>query len=837
MDHEALHQFFEALFDPADMVEVRFLPPMKTKANQWWLDAPGLVVGNWDEIADRNEKQDVYFGVNPRAERRGDADAVRLCRCVFVDLDKTTPQDGARRVADAKLPQPSVEVNSGHGYHAYWRLADAVTPQEFRSIQHALARLVGGDPAVKDPPRIMRMPYTTHVTKKTGARCEIVANRQSTHDIETIVMCLPETEQTIEPMPALPEGARGKLPSWANEFLVSGAPEGGRNNQAFSVACAMKGAGWTRADAEQAILAAAGYCVPPMPEDEAMACVESAWGKPRTPCADSVDDGPLLAPCTAWLRHTPTATTQQNPTPTAAVDGEDLVIGEPTKAPRPSDAGEVSNVVQSYDKEGKTILFAQTMQRIVEQIKDASGGWPARAGGMLFVPGAPTPKHELPIAGAVRVLSKHDQLFAWIHTQTDSIFFSEQRNCVDPSDGMMRSPIKRQELYEHLRECVTPCYDATEILPHHPPAEKTWYAPAVLPATRRDVLAEFCDGLNWDTAIDRDLMMAVVLTMFWGGEKGQRPAFVFQSRYGAGSGKTTSATLLSEIAGGCVQMGHAEDVEQFTRRLLSDSGLSRRAVLVDNVKGKMDVAGIEALITAPEISGHRLYHGHATRPNRITWMLTANHPQLSHDLSERSVPINIGPQKADAAFIARMHDFIRERRPELVAAAIRTLQEPDRCEIEPHNRDRWSRWQAAVLQKFDAGNEIAAEIQRRRGEMDSDQDDAAEIAAVARAIIRHEYADPDTDKVFLSHKAMADGVAAMQGEADAMSRRKTISYIKNRLGGGYLSPMRSTKYAGMRGFSWTGAGCLDPDRYAKAIAEYPTDLSQESVLTEMRSLE
>jgi hypothetical protein len=425
---------------------------------------------------------------------------------------------------------------------------------------------------------------------------------------------------------------------------------------------------------------------------------------------------------------------------------------------------------------------------------------------MMFVPGEPAQEGELPSPyDSIRVLVKHDGLFAWLHEHFQ-LFWTEQK-CNNPLDGASRTPVKRTEIYDHMIHTLTPYYLSAEVLPHHPPAERTWYAPCKLPNTDQSILWEMAERMNWDTEKDKCLMLAAILTMFWGGPCGGRPAFVFQSRYGAGSGKTTSAELIASVAGGQTMLNHSETIDDLNKRLLGDNELMKRCVLFDNIKSRTDIAGLESSITAKEISGHKMYLGSASRPNRFTWFLTANYPQLSHDLADRSIPINVGCQKADDSFRSSFEKWIQANRPRIVAACINMLAGPDKCQIEPQNRDRWAEWQSAVLQKFENGNELAAEIKARRHEMDSDQHDAEEIANAIKSVIGIAGRRPDYEKVFFSRRALATLVQMLHGEDDRMGRRQTISYINNRLGTGALERLTQHRSRAGRGYVWTGIYC------------------------------
>lgn len=836
-----LYRFFDALFEQDDRVEVRFLPPMKTKSNQWFLDSPDIIVAEWEDIDDRNKRQDVYFGVNPRAERAGTAEAIRVCRCVFADFDHVTAEEATRRIDAATLPEPTVMVSSGHGIHTYWRLEEPIDPTQWRAVQRGIIAALDCDAKVKDPPRIMRLPYTKHVAKHKGGDptwCRILYNRETRHDIEDIVMRLPITDAEPERGEGqLPDGERAPLPAWANAFLVGGSDSGSRNQTAFDVSCCMAGAGWPREDAERMIVAAAERCTPPLPEDEALASVASAYSKERSPATPDPATLPLGSSwqiAAGMADRPPSRMTVKVETPATAgpamvaVEGDALHFGEPIHRQPVGRFGFLSNVIESVDKEGNITTHPRPVAQVVAALQQVTGGWPRRAGGRLFVPGDQPEPGELPRPTAIRSMDRVDAGFAWMHAHTD-LYWADGKRCSDQMDGSSRTSIKRGEFYEHLKDTAQPHYDATEVLPHCPPADRTWYAPCILPASDRGILDDLVDRLNYETAIDRGLMLAAVLTLFWGGPCGQRPAFLFSSQYGAGSGKTASAEMIARVAGGTILLGKDETPDQLTKRLLSDSALAKRVVLADNIKGKMDVAGIEAMVTAGEISGHRMYHGHATRPNRLTWIITANVPNMSHDLAERSVNIRIGTQRADSAWRTEIEDWIDANRAALVSAALGVLAGPDAETIEQHNLDRWARWQASVLAKVEGANEIAVAVLDRRQDLDADRDEAEDIALIVKALIRLKGHSPDEIKAFVERKALADAYQACQDDNDKWGRRKTVSYINNRVGSGALRQIRVTKWGGRRGWQWVGEACLDPDHYGCVVNEMPPDFGADDV--------
>jgi hypothetical protein len=87
---------------------------------------------------------------------RTQANVIRV-RALFVDLDGAP----IAPVLESGLPPDWVVRSSPGRWHAYWRVSNCPLGQ-FATAQVALARRFDGDPAVKDLPRVMRVPGFFH---------------------------------------------------------------------------------------------------------------------------------------------------------------------------------------------------------------------------------------------------------------------------------------------------------------------------------------------------------------------------------------------------------------------------------------------------------------------------------------------------------------------------------------------------------------------------------------------------------------------------------------------------------------------------------------------------
>lgn len=114
---------------------------------------------------------DVYGGVQPRHEHGGGGSAIAALTALYADLDcgqakrlenKSAALNKLSSLALLGLG-PSVLVDSGNGFHAYWPLREPLAAEDRRDWQHAMRALadsVDADPSVTDLPRILRVPGT-----------------------------------------------------------------------------------------------------------------------------------------------------------------------------------------------------------------------------------------------------------------------------------------------------------------------------------------------------------------------------------------------------------------------------------------------------------------------------------------------------------------------------------------------------------------------------------------------------------------------------------------------------------------------------------------------------
>lgn len=133
-----------------------------------------------------------------------DADITR-CASVFNEWDDRPIEWQVQAWQELGLPSPTAMViTGGKSVHCYWRLSEPMAPDEWRVLQRRLIDYAGGDPACKNPSRLMRLPGYRYVDKETGEVtdnvAELIYQSDATYTVAEIEACIPAPEPA--PVPA-----------------------------------------------------------------------------------------------------------------------------------------------------------------------------------------------------------------------------------------------------------------------------------------------------------------------------------------------------------------------------------------------------------------------------------------------------------------------------------------------------------------------------------------------------------------------------------------------------------------------------------------------------------
>jgi hypothetical protein len=826
-----VEQFVSVLFEPTDILEIRMIPqPRGGQVLQQWTNMRDIAAKIPElTMANTEGRYDIYVGVNPRMRDGGASEKDVACaRCLFADWDDCTRDEFSERIKKSHLPEPSLAIFSGRGMHGYWRLtAPMIDFDRWKLAQQKLIDFAKSDSKIKDPPRVMRLPGFFNLPDPRKDETDAIEavihsiRADAFYRIEQIVGELTFTKSESPEPKAAPKAHANRIDRLANlsrstmQFILAGAPDGERQTRAFHAACDMAGNSFPFAEAEAEILAGAQRCG--LPEAEARQAVRSAYGKPRNPARpegtagpDSDDDFIGSAAQHEARRKAKEDHPPKNGNGKHAEESQPQQAEEKQPKAQSSDGQRplLANVVDAtYFEEGEelSVRYYIPIQEIHQHLCEATGGWPRQAGEILFA------LKEVEGKSSVRWLIKTDDLFAWIDQTCLPRW--ETGMVIHPVTKIKLNPATKAEFHSHLKANAAPCYRGVEVLPHYPPVDDLYYVPCKLkspPARKVSPLQELINRMNPASELDRLLMCAALLTPGWGGPAGARPAFVFCSEYGRGSGKTATATALADVWGGCISVGMREDWEQVKKRLFSDDGMRQRIALIDNMKGKLHGSDIESTLTAKKIDGWKPYYGGATRPNLLTWYFTSNAPSLSQDVAVRSVIIKVGKPQKGKGFQTWANQFIHANQMTILGEVFEILSGQALCSIDRENRDRWDAWQDAILTRWDNGNELAAEIIARRPEVDADIEDANEIAQAVLLLVRGKFHDHEKRVIKISRQHLQAHLVNLGFIDKAMHPRGVTTLIKDKINLGALNFLSLKKTTEDRYWVYTGPEA-DPD--------------------------
>ena len=331
----------------------------------------------------------------------------------------------------------------------------------------------------------------------------------------------------------------------------------------------------------------------------------------------------------------------------------------------------------------------------------------------------------------VRALKNTSDLFAHLHNRTP-VAWHRGVGC-----------ITKDEFYSALVQNVR-SYDAVEWLPHEPAVPNVFYISPSLKSGEGNALDGLIGRFFPATPEDRELIKSMFVTPMWGGPGGARPLFVITGDVGRGIGKTALINALGQLYGGAIWVNQKEDVAQLKTRILSTDGLKKRLIFLDNVKSqRFSWAELEALITAPEISGKQLYAGEGARPNLFTYSMTLNGVNLSRDLAQRAAIIKLNRPNYSGDWERDTRAYITTNQSKIledVAAFLRTMD-------VPLSHTRWGHWEKAILSKVANPAAVQSLMNQRQTEVDADADEGELIESHFESQLRLIGYDPAQERI------------------------------------------------------------------------------------------
>jgi len=376
--------------------------------------------------------------------------------------------------------------------------------------------------------------------------------------------------------------------------------------------------------------------------------------------------------------------------------------------------------------------------------------WPVSVAGELVVKSA---QSEL------QVKKTSVEFFAWLYEHFDV-------------DWQKTPAICKAEFFEYCRNNAAQYVEATHF-PHFPPVDHVLYChPSPIPQ-QGQALDGLINFFNPATNNDRELIKAFILTLFWGGPPGSRPAFLItsnddSSNQGRGYGKTMLLELCAKLCGGFFKMSQIEKMDSITKRIVNkaDKKPRERIIAIDNLKTRrFSWADFESMITSTQISGHALFRGNQSLTALYTYVVTVNGACLAKDFSKRFVIIKLIKPAYSHTWQKEVFQYIEENQWKIIGdIGERLLMEADPLPTE--GMTRFGVWELGVLCKVNDAVEVRTLILNRQSEFDDDDANHVEFGQLLfEELKNNHYEQEDIPGVrIIAHNVMHEYYQSITGE-------------------------------------------------------------------------
>jgi len=347
--------------------------------------------------------------------------------------------------------------------------------------------------------------------------------------------------------------------------------------------------------------------------------------------------------------------------------------------------------------------------------------------------------------------------------------------------------VKWESFFRSLRNRITPVRTVSDYPTWPMGPGQIALSPPIAPA-QTGALDAFIDFFNPLTPHDRLLMKALVATVAWSNGQGKRPLFVIAGAHDADKtiqiGKSTFAEMIQELFVSPGDLDVRDDAARFTINLMANA--HKRVIRLDNVRSIFNSAIIERFVTSKYLQGHVFGVGNRMIENHVTFILTANEPNLTIDLASRSVVIRLArPLPGNSWLEENVKAWIEANREAVLADCAYVLTLP-RGANDRECATRFPEWERTILHKL--GDDIGAGIKLDQERLqDKSEEHAAFRDFIYSKIISYKIAiknetdfilSPETFNIFISSEIVCSWYFEFSGLRYAHSRGSYGKVIK-----------------------------------------------------------
>ncbi|MFA6619219.1 MAG: hypothetical protein WCT23_09145, partial [Candidatus Neomarinimicrobiota bacterium] len=350
--------------------------------------------------------------------------------------------------------------------------------------------------------------------------------------------------------------------------------------------------------------------------------------------------------------------------------------------------------------------------------------------------------------GVIFEIDKQSTLFSWIWRK------SKQRvDWVRGSDFLTKEEFFEALLSESIR------YESVSAVPSWPKRNDVYYSHSELPPPSQDhsVFWGLVDLFSPLDEQNRRLIATFVAAPIFFKYSVPKPSWVIDSSAGAGVGKTTLVEMVSTLYGErplrTTRQELKMDVIKLYKRMLSTQGRNSRVLILDNLIGQFQSSEWSDMVTAWSISGMRAYgRGEETRPNDITYVITANSSSLFNDITDRSFCITLVKPRRTSGWNETAKDYIVNNQFQIFADILDILDSHvpfQGVELSTRFPMFEEHILQAMCQNVDQYKSVLSSLEKVRSESNIEEDQAGEVDDIIRQQLSQMEISPLTQDVFI----------------------------------------------------------------------------------------
>jgi hypothetical protein len=415
------------------------------------------------------------------------------------------------------------------------------------------------------------------------------------------------------------------------------------------------------------------------------------------------------------------------------------------------------NFMPTRVQHGKTVKIEKEpiqINQLIENTHRRFLGFPKKIGEQMF-------DHDKD-TGRIDFINSPSALFSWIGIKS--------KRKVDWSKG--ENMVTKDEFREGLLKVATR-YESISHVPDWPPRSDVYYTHGALPPPDPDhqYFNRFADFFAPASEAYATLLKVFIISPIFYMPGVARPLWVIDSEDGTGTGKTNLVEMIASLYGNDTgRGGHPirtnkqelkTNILDLVKRIVSSEGRQSRIFLVDNVTGKFSSPELADFITAWDISGKAPYgRGEETRPNNLTYAITANSATLDNDLSVRAHVIKVKRPKYSVTWRSEVISYIKAHRMHIFADIINMLESHSAFHTPPSTR--YPEFETMIMQAVCADMDDYSRVIKTLIEDSAEANIEDEVAKVIEDEIRHNLREistsplfnPDEDSIFIRSEVL-----------------------------------------------------------------------------------